>query len=178
MARLTPQQWEQARADYEVRGISLGEVARQYGVTRQAVSLRASKDGWQQGKTCGLVNKKVNALKELAKIDAETCRLPQVFRLTVEQAVRERLESEGLLAALGNRIASRAIAMTVEADTPEALETLSRVKRNLTPQQDKGGTTVNVNQQQAQSMAPDPSAVMADIRRQAAAGVEANVPDA
>ena len=31
MARLTSEQWEQARAEYEVRGVSLGEVARRFG---------------------------------------------------------------------------------------------------------------------------------------------------
>ena len=156
MARLTAEQWEKARADYEVRGISLGEVARQHGITRQAVSLRAKNENWQQGKTCGLVNKKVNAIKELTEAEAETCHLPQVYQLTIEQAVKEQLEAEGLLAALSNRIASRAIALTTDANTPEDLETLSRVKRNLMPQQAPASTTVNVAQTQAQQvMTPD-----------------------
>lgn len=45
MARLTSEQWEQARAEYEVRGVSLGEVARRFGVSQQAASKRARKDG-------------------------------------------------------------------------------------------------------------------------------------
>ena len=45
MARLTSEQWEQARAEYEVRGVSLGEVARRFGVSQQAASKRARKEG-------------------------------------------------------------------------------------------------------------------------------------
>ena len=55
MARLTSEQWEQARAEYEVRGVSLGEVARRFGVSQQAASKRARKEGWKQGKSCGVV---------------------------------------------------------------------------------------------------------------------------
>lgn len=49
MARLTPEQWEQARAEYEVRGVSLGDIARRFGVSQQAASKRARKEGWKQG---------------------------------------------------------------------------------------------------------------------------------
>ena len=64
MARLTVEQWEQARAAYEVRGISLGEVARQFGVSDVAVGKHARKEGWIQGKSSGLADKKVKSIRE------------------------------------------------------------------------------------------------------------------
>lgn len=45
MARLTDRQWEQARAEYEVRGISLGEVAKSFGVATSSVSRKAKAEG-------------------------------------------------------------------------------------------------------------------------------------
>ena len=50
MARLTPEQWERARAEYEVRGVSLGDVAKRFGVATSSVSRRARAEGWMQGK--------------------------------------------------------------------------------------------------------------------------------
>lgn len=42
MGRLTQEQWEQARAEYEVRGISLGEIAKAFGVATSSVSRKAT----------------------------------------------------------------------------------------------------------------------------------------
>ncbi|MDR1685026.1 MAG: hypothetical protein LBR82_01050, partial [Desulfovibrio sp.] len=60
MPRLTTSQWEQARAEYEVRtDRTLTDVAAQFGVDRSSMSLRAKREGWQRGKLHGLVLKKV-----------------------------------------------------------------------------------------------------------------------
>ena len=49
MARLKAEQWEQARAEYEVRGVSLGDIARSLKVATSSVSRRAKAEGWTQG---------------------------------------------------------------------------------------------------------------------------------
>ena len=42
MARLKAEQWEQARAEYEVRGVSLGDIARSLKVATSSVRSLAS----------------------------------------------------------------------------------------------------------------------------------------
>lgn len=168
MARLSAEQWEQARAEYEVRGVSLGDVARRFGVDRAAVSRRAKKEGWARGKSHGVVEKKVMAVKALAEADAESHALPVTFRHTVDSVVRERLQAEGLLAALDVALAFKGAALVNAVDTPEQWETMTRGRRNLAPCGEKSQqTTVNVNQQQAQAAALSPRDALAEIVRQA-----------
>lgn len=154
MARLTAEQWEQARAEYEVRGISLGEVAKRFSVHRSAVSRRASKEGWVQGKSHGVVEKKVSAIKALMQVEVESHALPVTYQHTLETVVQEQLQAEGVLASLDVALAAKAIELTRMADTPEAWETLTRGRRNLAPRPQSqqavtAPTTVNVLQQQA-----------------------------
>ena len=125
MARLTSEQWEQARAEYEVRGVSLGEVARRFGVSQQAASKRARKEGWKQGKSCGQVT---------------------TFRSTIDDVVRERLEADHLFAQFDKALILKAHAVLSKVELPEEWETMTRGRRNLAPQQERG-TTVNVSQQ-------------------------------
>lgn len=146
MARLTSEQWERARADYEVRGVSLGEVARRFGVSQQAVSKRARKEGWKQGKSCGVVEKKVSAIKALYEAEQESCELPTTFRATIDDVVRERLEADHLFAQLDKALLLKAQAILANVDRPEEWETMTRGRRNLAPPQERG-TTVNVSQQ-------------------------------
>ena len=72
MARLKAEQWEQARAEYEVRGVSLGDIARSLKVATSSVSRRAKAEGWTQGRMQGLVGRKVAAIKELSEVETQT----------------------------------------------------------------------------------------------------------
>ena len=146
MARLTSEQWEQARAEYEVRGVSLGEVASRFGVSQQAAAKRARKEGWKQGKSCGVVEKKVSAIKALYEVEQESCDLPTTFRATIDDVVRERLEADHLFAQFDKALILKAHAVLSKVELPEEWETMTRGRRNLAPQQERG-TTVNVSQQ-------------------------------
>lgn len=147
MARLTAERWEQARAEYEVRGVSLGDVAKRFGVDRAAVSRRAKKEGWARGKSHGVVEKKVMAIKALAEADAESHALPVTFQHTVDSVVQERLQAEGLLASLDVALAFKGAALVNAVDTPEQWVMMTRGRRNLAPAREAQQTTVNVNQQ-------------------------------
>lgn len=152
MARLKAEQWEQARAEYEVRGVSLGDIARSLKVATSSVSRRAKAEGWTQGRMQGLVGRKVAAIKELSEVETQTQELPLRFQYTMESVVRERLQAEGMLASLDVALAEKAIALAQKATSAGEIETLSRARRNLAPQTASDrGTTVNVNQQQAQT---------------------------
>ena len=94
MARLTADQWEQARAEYEVRGVSLGDVAKRFGVATSSVSRRARAEGWIQGKMQELAERKVAAVKELAAVETQTQDLPLRFQHTLQSVVQERLQAE------------------------------------------------------------------------------------
>ena len=173
MARLKSEQWEQARAEYEVRGVSLGEVAARFGVATSSVSRKAKAEGWTQGKMQGLAERKVAAVKELAEVETQTQNLPLRFQHTLDSVVKERLQADGLLASLDVALATRAIAMANRATSAEELETLSRARKNLAPPQERGGqtTTVTVNQQQAAQAdvrLPSPRDALAEVVRQAA----------
>lgn len=85
MARLSAEQWEQARAEYEVRGVSLGEVAKAFGVATSSVSRRARAEGWTQGKMQDLVERKVAAAKEMQAVETQMQELPLRFQLTLQE---------------------------------------------------------------------------------------------
>lgn len=176
MARLTDEQWERARAEYEVRGVSLGEVAKVFGVATSSVSRRARAEGWTQGKMQDLVERKVAAAKEIHAVETQMQDLPLRFRMTLEEAVQERLNAEGLLARLDATLARKGTLMAQAAVTPEELEMLSRVSRNIRPQAERSPqTTVTVTQQQAASAqaALSPRDALAEIVRQSAGEYDA-----
>lgn len=133
MARLSEDQWQAARAEYEVRGISLGDVAKKFGVNVSSVSRRAKSDGWVQGQMQELANRKVAAVKEMAAVEMQTQELPLRTRHTLQTVVQERLQAEGMLASLDIALADRAISLAMEATSPDDIETLSRARKNLAP---------------------------------------------
>lgn len=167
MARLTAQKWDEARAEYEVRGISMREVARLFGVAESAVRKKAKNDGWIQGKSARLVDRKVAAVKALAEINEESAQLPRTLRYTVDKVAKERLQAEGLMASLDVAICSRAIEFAKVAKTPDELETLSRTRRNIAPQQPREGTTVNVQQANCVQAPQSPREALAELVRDA-----------
>lgn len=171
MARLKPDQWEQARAEYEVRGVSLGDVAKLFGVATSSVSRRAKAEGWTQGKMQDLADRKIAAIKEIAAVETQTQDLPLRFQHTLQSVVQERLQAEGMLASLDVALATKAIALANQATKADELEILSRARKNLAPTQQAPApqTTVNVQQQaQAGVVMPSPRDALAEVVRQAA----------
>lgn len=146
MARLNSTQWEQARAEYEVRGVSLSDVARRVGVSDVAVGKRARKEGWVQGKSLALVDKKVCAIKDLYDVEQQSSNLPQTTRTTIDDVVRERLEADHMLAQFDKALSIKGLSILQSVSSPDAWETMTRGRRNLAPTKE-AATTVNVNQQ-------------------------------
>ena len=94
MARLSDDQCQASKAEYEVRGISLGDVAKKFGVNVSSVSRRAKSEGWIQGQMQELANRKVAAVKEMAAVEMQTQELPLRTRHTLQTVVQERLQAE------------------------------------------------------------------------------------
>lgn len=165
MSRLTAEQWEQARAEYEVRGLSLGEIARRFGISDVAVGKRARKEHWEQGKSSELIDKKVKAIKELYEVEQKSSDLPRTFRTTLEDVVRERVETEFALARFDQALIRRGLELLQGVEEPAQWELLTRGRRNLHPDRERQGTTVNVSQQQAQQVRQlSPKEALAEIR--------------
>lgn len=174
MPRLTQAQWEQARAEYEVRGISLGEIARRYGVTTGAVSQKARKEGWIQGKTKGLVDKKVNAVKALAEYGVETKDLPYTLRHTIETVAAERIQADGALAEFDLALALKGQELLQKAKTPEDYELIARGRKHLAPQQPKNEVKVNMTQQSQTAIMPlTPKQALRELSKKAGDAADA-----
>lgn len=72
MARLTTEQWQQAKADYEIHGLKAIDIADKYQVSRGRLSQVIKQEQWEQDKTKQTKQNKANAIIELAKIETET----------------------------------------------------------------------------------------------------------
>ncbi len=70
MARLPDSEWLKIRSDYEVGGLSFGELQKIYKVNKSSISRRAKKEGWNQSEVQQVINNKVVAEQQLAVADA------------------------------------------------------------------------------------------------------------
>lgn len=94
MAKLTNDQWELARADYEIHGLSYAKLVEKYGISKGSISNRAKKEGWQQGKVEQIVQEKVSVLKDLNEVEQKVEKLAPLEQKSIEQEVAERLARE------------------------------------------------------------------------------------
>ena len=78
MARLTPELWAMARADFEIRGLSVTELAKKYGCAKSSVSERAKAEGWKPNKTEQAVTEKANANRTGNRTEADANRTRRV----------------------------------------------------------------------------------------------------
>lgn len=132
MARLNKEQWEVARADFEVRGLSMRDIATKYNVNASTVSRRASKEGWTEGKAQHIVSKKFNAIKDLEETQQEMQQLNATQQVAVDAEVAQRLLHEKIFtdAALSNqKVANRNLETWIEQEGVVDLEEVERHAR-------------------------------------------------
>ena len=94
MAKLTPEQWELAKQDYEVHGLSYSELVEKYGMSKGSISKRAKDENWQQGKNEHLIQKKVSVIKELQETEQQIERLEPIVQKSIAHEVSIRLARE------------------------------------------------------------------------------------
>ena len=94
MAKLTPKQWELAKQDYEIHGLSYSELVEKYGMSKGSISKRAKDECWQQGKNEHLIQKKVSVIKELQETEQQIEQLEPVVQKSIEHEVSIRLARE------------------------------------------------------------------------------------
>lgn len=127
MAKLTPQQWELARADYEVKGLSIREIAKHYDVNASTVSRQAKKDDWKQSKTQHLVDKKVNAIMQLHQTQQQMQQLNAIEQQAIDNEVALRLARENLFVDSALRNQKRANELLEMADDLAQLNQHSQI---------------------------------------------------
>ena len=132
MGRLRREQWDHVRVNFEVRGKTMLSLSKEFGIDISAISRRAKKEKWIQGKSQTLVEKKINTVKQLAEIEAESQTLTALEKFTVEMLVQERLQAEGVLASFDIALARKGVyILDKSVATPEQWETMTRGRRNL-----------------------------------------------
>ena len=94
MAKLTPKQWELAKQDYEIHGLSYSELVEKHGMSKGSISKRAKDENWQQGKNEHLIQKKVSVIKELQETEQQIEQLEPVVQKSIEHEVSIRLARE------------------------------------------------------------------------------------
>ena len=133
MARLSAEQWTMARADFEIAGMSVTEMAQQYGCAKSAVSMKAKAQGWELNKTEQAQDKKVKAVIALAEVGTETeQKLNNVERAVFDRVVADdvafRLQNDSDMEAVREH-AMRLLPMVEKpADAKALMETL-RIQR-------------------------------------------------
>lgn len=133
MARLSAEQWMAARADFEIAGLSVSEIARKYNVAKSSVSDKAKTQGWEPNKTERSVSEKSNAIIALAKVNQESeQKLNNVERAVFDRVVADdvafRLQNDSDMEAVREH-AMRLLPMVEKpADAKALMETL-RIQR-------------------------------------------------
>lgn len=154
--RLDDQQWQQAQADYEIRNSTFSEIANRFNTAVSTISRKAKTDDWERGKMQKFVEKKINAIKSLAEVKSQMQNFSQPFQHTFESVVQERLQAEGLLASLDVAILDKSILFAQQATSVDEIETLSRVRKNLSQQQQATHqTNVTVSNQTQNAVVAD-----------------------
>jgi len=93
MARLTADEWERVRADYEVRSMSFNELSKKYGIGKSTISKRVNSEGWIKGKSEPLVEKKINVINELVDIAEKSEPLGEPHNAAIDEEVAFILEN-------------------------------------------------------------------------------------
>ena len=122
-----------ARADFEIAGLSVSEIARKYNVAKSSVSDKAKAQGWEPNKTERSVSEKSNAIIALAKVNQESeQKLNNVERAVFDRVVADdvafRLQNDSDMEAVREH-AMRLLPMVEKpADAKALMETL-RIQR-------------------------------------------------
>jgi len=96
VARLSKEQWEALRVDYEVKGMTLSELSSKYGADRGNISKRSKKYNWQREKVQQIIGDKISAAKALGDIAERTTTLDSNVVIAIEKEVDRRMRLEGL----------------------------------------------------------------------------------
>lgn len=120
-----------AKADFEIGGLSVSEIARKYGIAKSSVSAKSR--NWEPNKTERSVCKKANAIIELAEVGTETeQKLNAVERVVFDRVVADdvafRLQNDADMEAVREHAMNLLPLIEKPLDAKLLMETL-RIQR-------------------------------------------------
>ncbi len=160
MARLTKEEWQKVRIEYEIKGMSHAELAEKYHLPRSTVAYQSSTKGWIKGKAENAVQKKAQIYRDLKAIEKETEHFTAWEKAALDIEARSRAKMQLFFedSAIKNQKAANSMLMKqVEEGNICGIESHARITaRNRetvlgkTPE-----TQVNVQQNAAQTSTID-----------------------
>ena len=115
-AKLTPEQWTQARTDYVQKNMSQVKLGAKYGVSPAAINKRAQREGWQSLRLAYQTGKREEALQAVT--------INQLRKLPAEM-----IEEASL--ALLQKVIDRIALMTEDELSPNAVKQLTGAIKDL-----------------------------------------------
>jgi len=104
MAKLTDELWAQIKAAYEVKAISIRELASMYGISDTAIRKKAQSDGWIKCGSSHLIDAKLNVIKTMAEIGSQSSHLSSHHLSAIDDEVSFRIKNDASLQAIQNKI--------------------------------------------------------------------------
>lgn len=104
MARLTAENWELVKADYEVRSLSNRELAGKYGVSEAAIRKKAKAQGWVKEESAHLIEKKASVIKDLHNLSSQSAHLSSHHIAAIDDEVMFKLQSDKDMQAIQDKV--------------------------------------------------------------------------
>lgn len=156
MPRLTQGDWDDIRARYEVAGESVSSLAKEFDINHAAISRRAKAEGWKQAGYHEVTTRKVNAVKEIAKIEEEKSQLPIKHQRLIDNLSRKELEAQDIGADLKAAILLKSKDLLSNVTESHQVLTLAKTHSELLrqPQAQTQVAVINGGQDQQKDTGP------------------------
>lgn len=143
MPRLTPQEWRNMRARYEVEGCKQAELAREYGINQSVVLRRAKAEGWQQAGQQPLAKAKAHHIAELVKIEEQKANLPIETQRAIDFLARKELELQEVSFDFRQLLFAKGRELLMQCGDVDKLMTLAKVHNEIARPAGAQPSTVN-----------------------------------
>ena len=134
MPRLNAEEWEMIRAKYEVQGSTVSALAKEFGINHAGIIRRAKTEGWRQGEYHKVTEEKINAVKELVRVEDEKSQLPNKHQYLIDRIAQKELEAQDIGADLKAAILSKSRDMLAKVTEPHHVLTLAKTHSELLKQ--------------------------------------------
>lgn len=145
MARPSSEQWAEVKAAYEIKNISIRELAASFGLSDTAVRKKANAEGWIKGGSSHLVDANIKVINDIKEISSQSSQLSSQHLGVISDEVAFKLQSDADLQAI-QRVVNK---MVDTIDSPvQALALMNATVKHREARLGKqADTEINVNTQ-------------------------------
>lgn len=104
MARPSSEQWAEVKAAYEIKNISIRELAASFGLSDTAVRKKASAEGWIKGGSSHLVDANIKVINDIRQISSQCSQLSSQHLDVISDEVAFKIQSDSDLQAIQRKI--------------------------------------------------------------------------